>query len=65
MTDTHTTPDPARMATLRAAAARAGFDLRTDPMGCCYATRWGQVRVFDSIEDVQAWLLMLGVEIEA
>lgn len=45
-----------RFATLRAEAAVAGYDLRTDPLGGYYATRWGYVRLFDGLDDAEAWL---------
>lgn len=45
--------------TLQARAALAGFELRTDPMGGYYVMRWGQLRMFDSLADVERWLRMV------
>lgn len=43
-------------ATLQARAALAGYELRTDPLGGYYASRWGHVRMFDTLEEADAWL---------
>jgi hypothetical protein len=50
--------DAKRFATLRATAALAGFELHTDPQCGFYATRWGQLRMFDSLDEVEGWLEM-------
>jgi len=44
------------LATLAAEAALAGFELRTDPMGGFYVMRWGQLRMFDTLAEVERWL---------
>ena len=43
-------------ATLAASAALAGYELRPDPLGGYYVTRWGQLRMFDSLAEVEQWL---------
>lgn len=48
-----------RFATLQARAALAGFELRTDPMGGYYVMRWGQLRMFDTLGDVEQWVRMV------
>lgn len=45
-----------RFTTLQARAAQAGFALHADPRGGYYATRWGQVRMFDTLGDVEQWV---------
>lgn len=51
--------DPKRLATLTAQAALAGYVVRADPMGGYYVTRWGQMRMFDSLAEVEQWLQMV------
>jgi len=48
-----------RFATLQARAALAGFELHTDPMGGYYVMRWGQLRMFDTLGDVEQWVRMV------
>jgi hypothetical protein len=48
--------DAKRFATLCAAAALAGYELRTDPLGAFYATRWGYMTMFDSLDEAERWL---------
>jgi hypothetical protein len=43
-------------ATLAASAALAGYELRADPLGGFYVMRWGQMRMFDTLAEVEQWL---------
>ena len=44
-----------RLATLQARAALKGYELQADPLGGFYATRWGHLKLFDSLEDFERW----------
>lgn len=45
-----------RFATLQARAALSGYALHADPNGGFYATRWGQLRMFDALDECEAWV---------
>jgi len=40
----------------------AGFELHTDPMGGYYVMRWGQMRMFDSLAEVEQWVRLVAGE---
>lgn len=49
------TPEDRRAKTF-ATLQLAGFELHTDPMGGYYVMRWGQLRMFDTLGDVEQWV---------
>ncbi len=51
--------DTARFANAVARAALAGYELRTDPLGAFYATRWGQMRMFESLDEIKQWVVLM------
>lgn len=57
MTDTTATVDPKTIATLKARAARAGWELIPLPDGAFIASRWGMHRDLPHAEAVERFLV--------